>query len=112
MEPKTSDLFARDGSIPSGASGKQLGAAFNLKPGDVGAPLGLGQNWFVCRVVEKVEPNPADFESQKKQLAEQLLQSKRDLAFEAFRTSLGDRLKQEGKLKLMPEKLKSFGSLS
>ena len=112
LEPKASDMLARDGSIPGGASGKQLGAAFNLKPGEVGAPLSLGQNWFVYRVAEKVEPNPADFESQKKQLAEQLLQSKRDLAFEAFRTSLGDRLKQEGKLKLMPEKLKSFGSLS
>jgi len=112
LDPKTSELFARDGSIPGGASGKQLGAAFNLRQGDVGAPLSLGQNWFVYRLAEKVEPNPADFEAQKKQLAEQLLQSKRDLAFEAFRTSLGDRLKQEGKLKMMPEKLKSFGSLT
>jgi hypothetical protein len=32
------------------------------------------------------------------------------LAFEVFRTALDNRLKQEGKLKLMPEKLKSFGS--
>ncbi len=112
LEPKTSEMFARDGSIPGGASGKQLGAAFNSKQGDVGAPLSLGQNWFIYRLAEKVEPNPADFEAQKKQLAEQLLQSKRELAFEAFRTSLGDRLKQEGKLKMMPEKLKSFGSLT
>jgi len=112
LDPKTSEVFARDGSIPGGASGKQLGAAFNLRQGEVGAPLSLGQNWFIYRLAEKIEPNPADFEAQKKQLAEQLLQSKRDLAFEAFRTSLGDRLKQEGKLKLMPEKLKSFGSLT
>src|SRR5882724_11299533 len=47
LEPKTSDLIARDGSIPSAASGKQLGAAFNLKTGDVGAPLSLGQSWLV-----------------------------------------------------------------
>ncbi len=73
--------------------------------------MSLGQNWMVYRVVEKVEPNPADFETQKKQLTEEVLQSKRSLAFEAFRRALGDRLKQEGKLKLMPEKLKSFGSL-
>jgi len=33
------------------------------------------------------------------------------LAYEAFRTSLDTRLKQEGKLKLMPERLKTFGSL-
>jgi peptidyl-prolyl cis-trans isomerase D len=110
LEPKTSEPIARDGSIPGTASGKQVGAAFNLKVGDVAAPLGLGQNWLVCRVAEKTEANPADFEKQKKQLTEELLQSKRTLAFEAFQTALDNRLKQEGRLKLMPEKLKGFGS--
>src|SRR3989475_9293898 len=110
LEPKTSDALARDGSIPGAASGKQLGAAFNLKAGDVAAPLSLGQNWFVYRVAEKTEANLADFDKQKKQLTEELLQSKRNLAFEAFRTALDNRLKLEGKLKLMPEKLKSFGT--
>lgn len=111
LDPKTSDSFARDGSIPGAASGKQLSAAFNLKQGEVGAPLNLGQNWLVYRVAGRVEPNPADFEAQKKQLSDEVLQSKRNIAFEAFRTALSDRLKQEGKLRLMPEKLKSFGSL-
>jgi peptidyl-prolyl cis-trans isomerase D len=110
LEPKTSDSFARDGSIPGAASGKQLGAAFNLKQGDVGAPLNLGQNWFVYRIAEKVEANPANFEAQKKQLTEEVLQSKRDTAYKAFQLALNDRLKQEGKLKLMPDKLKSFGN--
>src|SRR6267143_7061727 len=45
LEPKTSDPIARDGSIPGAASGKQVSAAFNLKTGDVAAPLSLGQNW-------------------------------------------------------------------
>ncbi len=111
LEPKTSDPIAHDGSIPGAASGKQVAVAFHLKTGDVPAPLSLGQSWLVYRVVEKTESNPADFDKQKKQLTEELLQSKRSLAFEAFRTSLDTRLKQEGKLKLMPEKLKSFGTL-
>ena len=112
LEPKTGDSIARDGSIPGAASGKQVGAAFNMKAGDVGAPLSLGQNWFVYRIAEKTEANPADFDKQKKQLTEDVLQSKRSLAFEAFRTALDDRMKQDGTLKLMPEKLKSFGSFS
>lgn len=112
LEPKTSDLLARDGSISGAASGKQLAAAFQLKPGDVGAPLSLGANWFVYRVAEKQEPNPADFEKQKKELTEQVLQTKRNLAFEAFRTSLEARLRQEGKLQIMSDKLKGFGDLS
>jgi len=111
LEPKTSDPFAHDGSIPGAASGKQVAVAFHLKTGDVPAPLSLGQSWLVYRVAEKTESNPADFNKQKKQLTEELLQSKRSLAFEAFRTSLDTRLKQEGKLKLMPERLKSFGTL-
>jgi peptidyl-prolyl cis-trans isomerase D len=110
LEPKTSDSIARDGTIPGVASGKLLGVAFNMKSGDVAAPLSLGQNWLVYRVAEKTEPNPADFDKQKTQLAKELLDSKRKLAFEAFRTALDNRLKQEGKLKLMPEKLKSFGT--
>jgi len=71
----------------------------------------LGQNWLVFRVAEKSEANLADFDKQKKQLTDELLQSKRNLAFEAFQKSLDNRLKEEGKLKLMPEKLKGFGSL-
>jgi peptidyl-prolyl cis-trans isomerase D len=112
LEAKSSDLFARNGSISGAVSGKQVSAAFQLKPGDVGAPLNLGANWFVYRVAEKREPDPADFEKQKKELTDQVLQTKRNLAFEAFRTSLETRLKQEGKLQIMSDKLKGFGDLS
>jgi len=113
LEPKTSDLLARDGSIPGAASGKQLSGAFHLNAGGVvGAPLNLGQNWLVYRVAEKQEPNLADFEKQKRELTGSVLQSKRELAYQAFRTALEARLKQEGKLKLMPEKLKGFGTPS
>jgi peptidyl-prolyl cis-trans isomerase D len=111
LDPKLSDAFARNGSITGAASGKQLADAFQMKPGDVGAPLSLGANWLVYQVAEKEEPNPADFEKQKKDLTDQVLQAKRNVAFEAFRTALEARLKQEGKLKIMPDKLKSFGNL-
>jgi peptidyl-prolyl cis-trans isomerase D len=112
LEPKTSDLIARNGAIPSAASGKQLDLAFGMKPGDVGPPLNLGSNWMLYRVAEKQEPNPADFDKQKKELTEQALQAKRSMAFEAFRTALEARLKAEGKLQIMSEKLKSFGDLT
>jgi peptidyl-prolyl cis-trans isomerase D len=112
LEAKTSDLFARDGSISGAVSGKQVAAAFQQKSGDVGAPLNIGANWFVYRIAEKQEPNPADFEKQKKELTDQVLQAKRSLAFEAFRTSLETRLRQEGKLQIMSDKLKGFGDVS
>jgi hypothetical protein len=66
---------------------------------------------MVYRVAEKTEPNPADFDKQKKELVDQVLQDKRGIAFEAFRSALEARLKQEGKLKIMPDKLKGFQNL-
>jgi peptidyl-prolyl cis-trans isomerase D len=111
LEAKTSEDFARAGSISGVASGKQLAPAFQLKPGDVGPPLNLGNNWVVYKVVDKQEPKPEDFDKQKKEITEQVLQNKRSLAFEAFRTALEDRLKRDGKLQLMPEKLKGFGDV-
>ncbi len=46
---------------------------------------------------------------QRGELIEAVLKTKRDLSFEAFQTSLEERLKKEGKVKLMPERLKEFG---
>jgi peptidyl-prolyl cis-trans isomerase D len=111
LEAKTSDDFARAGSITNVASGKQLAPAFQLKSGEVGPPLNLGSNWLVYKVVDKQEPKPEDFGKQKKEITEQVLQNKRSLAFEAFRTALEERLKKDGKLQLMPEKLKGFGDV-
>jgi peptidyl-prolyl cis-trans isomerase D len=110
LEAKTSESIARNGSIPGAASGRQLSEAFRMKTGDVGPPLSLGQNWMVYRISEKIDANPAEFEKQKTELATQALQTKRELAFKAFRVSLEERLKKEGKLTLMPEKMKTFGS--
>ncbi len=111
LDAKSSDLFSRAGSIPEVASGTQLSAAFQMNAGQVGPPVLLGSNWLVYQVAAKQEPNPADFETQKRQLTDQVLQEKRGLAFEAFRTALEARLKQEGKLRIMPDKMKEFGSL-
>jgi peptidyl-prolyl cis-trans isomerase D len=112
LDPKTSEEFARNGSIAGVGSGKQLGDAFNLKVGEVGPAVSLGENWVVYEVAEKTEPNPADFEKQKKTITDNLLQQKRGLAFDAFRTALEERLKAEGKVKLMPEKMRGFGGLN
>ena len=111
LDPKSSESFARSGSVPGVGSGKQLSAAFSLKAGEVGSPVALGQNWVVYQVVEKTEANPADLEKQKKTIADSLVQSKRALAFDAFRAALEERMKKEGTLKLMPDKMRGFGDL-
>jgi peptidyl-prolyl cis-trans isomerase D len=109
LDSKTSEAFARKGSVANLGSGKQLAPAFALKVGQVGPALNLGSNWAVYQVVERQEANPADLDMQKKEITDALLKQKRELAFSAFQTSLNDRLKQEGKLKLYPEKMSVFG---
>ena len=112
LDPKTSDLISRNNSIPGLGSAKQLTSAFSMKPGDVGAPIHMGASWVAYQIADKVEPNPADFDAQKQKITDSLLQSKRNMAFDAFRISLEDRLKQEGKLKLNTDKLRGFGDFN
>jgi hypothetical protein len=103
--------LARSGSIPGVGSGKQLSSAFDMKPGEVSAPMDLGASRVVYQVVSKEEPNPADYDKQVKDLTQTVLQNKRTVAFDAFRIALDARLKQEGKLRTYPEKLKISNDL-
>lgn len=112
VEAKTSDFVSRAGSVAGAITGNELAAAFRMTVGQVPPPQHLGANWLVYRVADKQEPNPADFDKQKATLTDQALQEKRSLAFQAFQTSLENRLRDEGKLQLMPDKLKGFGNLT
>src|SRR5277367_1322222 len=107
LDPKTSDSFARDGSVPGLGSGKQLSAAFDMKDGEVSAPVALGAGRAVYELVEKTPLDQADFAKQEKELTDTVIQNKRNLAFDAFRVALDTRLKKEGKLKVYPDKLKA-----
>ncbi len=112
FELKTSDTFPRTGSVPGAGSARQLSAAFTLAVGQMAPPVALGANWMVFRVVAREEARSEDFEKQRRDLEQQVLQSKRGLAYEAFRSALEDRMKREGKLKIIPDNLKRLGSPS
>ncbi|MBI3669280.1 MAG: peptidyl-prolyl cis-trans isomerase, partial [Acidobacteria bacterium] len=106
FELKTSEPFARTGSVPGVGSARQLSAAFSTPTGQTGTPAFLGANWLVYRVVEREEVKPEDFLKQRREAERQVLQNKRELAYQAFRTALEERMKREGKLQYMPENLK------
>ena len=110
LEAKSSDAFSRSGSITGVGSAKQVSNAFHLSVGQTGPPVNLGANWLVYRVVEHDQAKQEDLEKQRKDLEEQVLQSKRALAYEAFRQALEDRLMKEGKVKRNPAAMKAFGT--
>lgn len=111
LEVKTSEPISRSGSVPGVGSGKQLNDAFRAPVGKTSPPLSIGANWLVYRVAAREEAKQEDFEKQRKELQEQVLQSKQTLAYEAFRTALEQRLRQEGKVKINRDRMKSFGKL-
>ncbi len=108
FETKTSDLFSRTGSVPDVGNAKQISAAFSLSVNQAGDPLAIGPNWVVYRVVQHDSLNQDDFEKQKKTIEAQVLQEKRQAAFELFRTELQARLRQEGKLQVNQQNMKRF----
>jgi peptidyl-prolyl cis-trans isomerase D len=95
---KSSDSFARAGSIPDVGTAKQLAAAFKMAVGQTSGPTQTGENWIVFRTVAHDAPNADDLAKQKEDIQQQLLQTKQNAAFDAFHTTLVDRLKREGKL--------------
>jgi peptidyl-prolyl cis-trans isomerase D len=98
FEAQTSDLIARGTSITDVGPASQIGAAFNLPAGQTGDPLFLGANWVIFRVLDHQAPNPDDLAKQRDDIAQQMLQTRREMAYDAFRASLETRLRSEGKL--------------
>ncbi len=106
FEVKTSEPISRSGSIPDVGSAKQFAAAFSLPVGQIGDPIAVGQNWTVYRVAQHDPVNQDDFEKQKAKIEEQVLERKRQVAYDLFRTALKTRLQQEGQLHFNEENLK------
>jgi len=106
LEAKTSDLFSRTGSVSDLGGAAQLGPAFSLAAGQTSDAVSLGATWAVYRVLERQPANPADLAKQQQDIQQQLLDARRTMAFEAFRTALDNRTRQAGKLRLNVENLK------
>lgn len=108
LEVKMSEPFSRNDSVPDAGSAKQFLSAFNQPVGQVGDPVFFGANWMVYRIAQHDPVSMDDFAKQKDAIQTQLLQAKRQAAYDAFRTSLEARLRQEGKLKINEDNLKKL----
>ena len=106
MEAKTSDLFSRTGSVSDLGGAAQLGPAFSLSAGQTSDAVSLGANWAVYKVLDRQDANPADMAKQQQDIQQQLLDARRTMAFEAFRKSLDNSMRQGGKLKMNAENLR------
>ncbi|HXN28617.1 MAG TPA: peptidyl-prolyl cis-trans isomerase, partial [Candidatus Acidoferrales bacterium] len=106
LDVKTSESVSRTGSIPEVGSGQLLDAAFAMPVGEVSDPKAVTGNWLVYRVAAHEPVNDAAVVLQSDQIRQQLLQSKQNAAFDAFRVALEDRLRKEGKLTINADAMK------
>jgi peptidyl-prolyl cis-trans isomerase D len=106
LDVKTSDAVSRTGSISELGSAKQFSGAFSIPVGQVSDPMALGQSWTVYRVAQHDPVNQDEFAKQKSKMEAQVLQRKRQTAYDLFRSGLKKRLQQEGQLHFNAENLK------
>ena len=108
LTPKQSKDFAQSEYVEGVGSGNQLAAAFTLDPGKTSDVVSLGANSVVFRVVSHTPANEADFAGQRDQVREELLDQKRNLAFEIYRQNLRQQLLRSGQLKMNDAAMKQF----
>jgi len=112
LEAKTSEAFARSGSLTGVGSARKVADAFSMPLFQTSPATAVDANWIVFRVVEREDAKPDEFEKQKKQMEQAVLQNKRSLAFEAFRAALEKRMKDDGKLQMNEQNMKRLLSPS
>ena len=104
---KTSDLVGQSGQVPNvGQMGSVAPQLFDLNAGDLSSPIKSGQSVVVAKIVDKVQPNPAEIASNLGQTREQILEQRRQEAFSVFLGGVMDQYKKD-KLIRMSAKAKT-----
>ena len=104
---KTSDLLGQSGQVPNvGQLGQVAPQLFDLNAGDLSSPIKSGQSTVVAKIVDKVQPNPAEIASNLDQTREQMLEQRRQEAFSVFLGGVMDQYKKD-KLIRMSAKAKT-----
>lgn len=104
---QSQDFTAQD-QVQDGIPASALGSAFTLNPSQTSSAVAVGSTYIVFQVLSHTPANEADFAAQKATLGDQLLQQKRDLAFEIYQNNLKRQMERSGKLKYNPSAMKSF----
>ncbi len=105
LEVKTSDFFARDGSVPGVGAGIALGEAFTAPLHGVVGPVSQGADQIVYRILERSLAQATAVPEEKRTIREGMLGTRQNEAFEVFKDELRERLKRQGKIKIYQERV-------
>jgi peptidyl-prolyl cis-trans isomerase D len=82
---KTSDEVKETDQVPDiGALGQVAPQLFDLAPGAISGPINAGRTGVVARLVDKQEPTAAEIQQSFDQMRDQMLEQRRNDAFQVF----------------------------
>jgi peptidyl-prolyl cis-trans isomerase D len=108
---KSSELVKPGDQIP--IVGQLSGAAevvFTMKPGDISAPVPVGENGVVFALVDRQEPAASEFDQQKDQIRQTILQRKRGEAIQLYIASLKDKMQKDGKIRINDKEIQRLST--
>jgi peptidyl-prolyl cis-trans isomerase D len=94
LDPKTTELIARDSPIPDvGTAPAVEDAAFKLAAGGVSDPITTDNGTAIVKVLEKKEVTPEEWTTNKDRFREELLSERRNRFFSAYMAKAKQKMK-------------------
>jgi peptidyl-prolyl cis-trans isomerase D len=104
---KSSDVVSMSQQVPEvGSLTGPASVVFDMKPGEISAPISAGRNGVVLQLVDKQEPAAADFDKSKEEIREGLLAQKREQSLEMFAFTLRQQMEKQGKIRINKDEMK------
>ncbi|HEY1578830.1 MAG TPA: peptidyl-prolyl cis-trans isomerase [Terracidiphilus sp.] len=98
---KTSDLVDLRGQVPDfGAVGQVAPQLFDMMPGSISGPINAGRTGVVVKLDDKQQPTDADIAKSLDQTKDQMLEQKRQEAFEVFASTIINEYKKSNRVRL------------
>lgn len=98
---KTSDLVDQRGQVPDfGAVGQVAPQLFDMLPGGISGPINAGRTGVVVKLVDKQQPSDADIAKNLDQMRDELLEEKRQEAFEIFASNVISDYRKKGRVRI------------
>ena len=98
---KTSDLVDQRGQVPDfGAVGQVAPQLFEMTPGTIFGPINTGRTSAVVKLVDKQQPSEAEIAKNLDQTRDQMLEEKRQEAFEIFASTVINDYRKNGRVRM------------
>jgi peptidyl-prolyl cis-trans isomerase D len=98
---KTSDLVGLSGQVPElGAIGQIAPQLFDMVPGNISGPINAGRTGVVAKLVDKQEPTADEIAKNFDQTRDQLLDGRREEAFEVFLSNTFNDYKKHNRIRM------------